>query len=128
MPRVSSRPGWQMAWRLAFWGQCVVVTVLMLWPRPPAVTDLTGWDKLNHALAFAGPALAGLLARPRRGMATGALLLTALLAWGGALELLQSALPPRQGDWADLLADAVGLAIGALCYRTLPRGLKPSSA
>jgi len=100
----------------------------MLWPRPPASVDLTGWDKLNHALAFAGPALAGLMARPRRGVMTGAILLMVLLAWGGVLELMQSMLPPRQGDWADLLADAVGLAVGASGYRLLPSRLKPSSA
>lgn len=104
------------AWRLMFWAQIVVVTGLMLWPRPPAEMDLTGWDKLNHAIAFAGPAVAGLFARRRRGLMSALTLLVALLAWGGVLELLQSQLPPRQGDWADLLADAVGLVCGAILY------------
>ena len=108
-------------WRVAFWLQIALVTGLMLWPRPPAGLDLTGWDKLNHAIAFAGPALAGLLARRRPGVQSATLLLAGLLAWGGLLELLQSRLPPRQGDWADLLADAVGLAVGALAYVGLRR-------
>ena len=108
-------------WRVAFWLQIVLVTGLMMWPRPPAELDLTGWDKLNHAIAFAGPALAGLLARRRPGVRSATLLLAGLLAWGGLLELLQSRLPPRQGDWADLLADAVGLAVGALAYVGLRR-------
>jgi VanZ family protein len=90
----------------------------MLVPRPPSSLD-TGWDKLNHVLAFAGPALAGLLARSRQGHAGAAGLLGALLLWGLALELLQSQLPPRQGDPADLLADAIGLLVGALLYRSL---------
>lgn len=88
----------------------------MLMPKPPPSLD-TGWDKLNHVLAFAGPALAGLLARRRPGRRSAALLLALLLLWGGVLELAQSLLPPRTGDPADLVADAVGLALGALAYR-----------
>ena len=120
IPTPSKTP-WLRAWRVIFWVQIVVVTALMLWPRPPAAVDLTGWDKLNHAIAFAGPALAGLLARRRRGLWSALALLGALLAWGGALELLQTQLPPRQGDWGDLLADAVGLVCGAGLYGLLRR-------
>lgn len=128
MPRLLHCLARRSVWRVAFWVQFGVVTALMLWPRPPAALDLTGWDKLNHVLAFAGPATAGLLARSRHGMTTATMLLLALLGWGGVLELLQTALPPRQGDWADLLADAIGLAIGGLCYLALRRCLRPSSA
>lgn len=90
----------------------------MLMPRPPSSLD-TGWDKMNHVLAFAGPALAGLLARSRQGHVGAAGVLGALLLWGAALELLQSQMPPRQGDAADLLADAIGLLAGALLYLSL---------
>jgi VanZ family protein len=38
----------------------------------------------------------------------------ALLAFGGAIEIAQTFLPPREGDWWDLLADGVGIAIGLL--------------
>lgn len=92
----------------------------MLVPQPPSAFDV-GWDKLNHVLAFAGPALAGLIARRRTGLRSAATLLCALLLWGGAMELLQSMLPPRQGDWADLMADALGLLAGALVYRATRR-------
>lgn len=98
----------------------------MLWPRPPASLDVVGWDKANHALAFASLALCGLLALRQATAVTAAALLAALLAWGGALEVLQSFLPPRQGDWADLLADGVGLAAGALLYGVLARWLRPA--
>jgi VanZ family protein len=102
-------------WRALFWAQWLAVTVLMLVPRPPSGLD-TGWDKLNHLLAFAGPCLAGLAALQRPGWRQAAGLMLALLAWGGVLELLQGLLPPRSADAADLLADALGILLGALLY------------
>jgi len=87
----------------------------MLVPQPPSVAD-TGWDKLNHVLAFAGPMFAGLAAQGRPGRRAALVLAAALLAWGGGLELLQSLLPPRQGDLADWLADAIGIAAGAAAH------------
>lgn len=121
-------PPWpRRVWRLLFWLLCAAVTALMLWPRPPASIDLIGWDKANHALAFAGLALAGLLALRQTTAASASALLLALLAWGGALEVLQSHLPPRQGDWADLLADGVGLLAGAALYGVLARWLRPAA-
>jgi VanZ family protein len=87
----------------------------MLLPAPPVVAD-TGWDKLNHALAFAGPMFAGLAARGRPSGPAVLALAGGLLAWGAALELLQTQLPPRSGDPADWLADAVGVALGAAAH------------
>lgn len=83
----------------------------MLLPQPPRALD-SGWDKLNHVLAFAGPAFAGATAWP--GAAAAAKLAGGLLAWGAGMELLQQQLPPRRGEWADLLADAVGIAVGMI--------------
>ena len=57
-------------WQALFWLQVAAVTALMLLPRPPSAVD-TGWDKLNHVLAFAGPMLAGLAARRRPTRAAG---------------------------------------------------------
>lgn len=92
---------------------------MMLWPRPPASLDLIGWDKANHALAFAALALTAWLSRRGHGRLGAIGWMLALVAWGGVLELLQSQLPPRQGDWADLAANTVGVAIGALAARVL---------
>ena len=72
----------------------VVVAWLAMTPQPPPELTL-GWDKLNHGSAFV------------------ALALLALLAYGGLIEVAQWFVPGRAGEWADLLADAVGLAIGA---------------
>ena len=34
------------------------------------------------------------------------------LAYGSMIEVLQSFTPDRMAEWADLLADALGLAVG----------------
>jgi VanZ family protein len=98
----------------------------MLLPRPPPVPD-TGWDKLNHLLAFAGPMFAGLAARHRPGARSAIVLGATLVVWGATLEALQGLLPPRHADPADLLADAVGIGIGAAAYGVARRLLRPRS-
>ena len=98
-----------------FWALLLCVAVLSLLPTaylPPQVFSL--WDKAQHALAFTALATLGLLAYPRR---PGRMAI-ALLAFGGAIELAQAATGWRYGEWADWLADALGLAAGsALAWR-----------
>jgi VanZ family protein len=111
-------------WRALFWLQFAAVTALMLVPQPPSAAD-TGWDKLNHVLAFAGPMFAGLAASGRPSRTQVLALAAALLAWGGALELLQGLMPPRSAEWADWLADAVGVAAGAAAHALALRRPRP---
>jgi len=95
--------------RIAFWLLLAAVAVLSISPArylPPQAFSL--WDKAQHALAFLGLGLLGLLAYPARPLR----LALALLAFGGAIELVQAATGWRHGEWADLLADAVGLGAG----------------
>lgn len=86
------------------------VTALALAPRPPEALS-TGWDKLNHLLAFVALALASAWAWPRAGWARLWLL---LLGYGALLELLQGLTPTRQAEARDLLADALGVALAQL--------------
>lgn len=90
----------------------VTVSYLALTPSPSTGVDL-GWDKLNHASAFAALAFAACLGWPemRYGRAP---MLAALLAYGGAIEIIQLFVPGRSCEWGDLLADAVGISLGAL--------------
>lgn len=68
-------------------------------------------DKTHHVLAFATLAVVALLAMtPGRQRAAGAAL--ALVAYGGFIEAVQSALPTRSAEWGDVLADVVGIAVG----------------
>ena len=97
-------------WRLV----CVLLTlgvgVLALLPQPPAGLT-SGWDKANHALAFAALCASGRLAWPILPAPWQAL---AWLGYGGLIEVLQTQLPPRQGEAADVLADALGIALGLI--------------
>ncbi|MGQ3054171.1 MAG: VanZ family protein [Roseateles sp.] len=97
-------------WRALLALLLITVTWLALSPAPPRTVD-TGWDKSNHALAFAALAFAAVWAlwpRPRQWPALAA----ALLVYGGAIELAQSFVPSRSADWLDLLANGLGIAVG----------------
>lgn len=93
--------------RWAFWLCAASVLALCLMP-PAQHLPSTGWDKANHALAFAVLAVLGLAAYPARA----ARVLLGLLAFGALIELLQSLTGYRTAEWLDLVADAAGLAAG----------------
>jgi VanZ family protein len=92
----------------------LLVLVLSLMPPSPSMPT-TGWDKSNHALGFAALAFLSHWSWPGRTV----LPLTGLLAYGGLIEVLQSLTPGRYAELADLFADGVGLAIGAVLARLL---------
>ena len=99
-------------WQLLLFVLIGVVCYLALTPAPPKNLSL-GWDKANHAAAFAALTLSACFGFPgsRRGVGT---MLIALLAFGGLIEILQAYVPGRDSDWADLLADAVGILCGVV--------------
>ncbi len=92
--------------------QIVVVCWLAFSPEPPPAAD-TGWDKANHALAFSVMSCTAEFAiwplRARRWITV-----TGLLGLGGLIEGVQTRIPGRSGEWPDLLADGVGIALGLL--------------
>ncbi len=102
-------PRWY--WRLGFWTLVLAVVVVSLLPvayLPEQVASI--WDKAQHALGFAVLAVLGLWAYPGRA----GVVLLGLLLLGALIELAQNATGWRQGDWQDLLANAVGMALGWL--------------
>jgi VanZ family protein len=94
-----------------FWAGCLAVGVLALLPATLPLPS-TGWDKANHGLAFMALGLLGARCWPRGRTQV----LLALAAYGGAIEMAQSLTATRTGDWADWLADAVGLAMAAILW------------
>jgi VanZ family protein len=113
-------PGAQRLWRFAMLACLLFSAAMALSPNPPVQVD-TGWDKSNHALSFSALAFTGLLGFPptRSWLAW---LAAGLLAFGGLIELAQLHIPGRQGDWADLVADAAGITLG-LVFACLLRRL-----
>jgi VanZ family protein len=81
----------------------------------PATLPLptTGWDKANHALAFAVTASLGARCWPDRI----ARVRVGLAIYGGAIEIAQTLTATRMGEWTDWLADLVGLAVAAAFRR-----------
>lgn len=97
-------------WRTLLALLLLVVSVLALTPSSDHGVDL-GWDKLNHISAFVALAFSAWLGfdtaplRQRWSMPL-------LLAYGGAIELLQLYVPGRSCEWGDLAADALGIVLG----------------
>lgn len=108
------------AWRVLLWLLVLVVSWLAFSPKPPSGATL-GWDKLNHASAFAAVALCA--ARAHAGPVWR--IVVALLGYGVLIEIVQTFVPGRSGEAADLLADAVGMAAGLLLARLLDRVIQP---
>jgi VanZ family protein len=112
-------PRLRPAWR----GLLVVLLVVVSWlafgPAPPQ-PDFEGGDKIEHLLAFLALAVTAAHCGTPGWRNTGATAL-GLLLYGGFIELVQTRLPHRTGDWADLAADAVGMVAGLLLAAALRR-------
>jgi VanZ family protein len=80
-------------------------------PSPPAEID-TGWDKLNHVVAFSAMAFSACFAFAHARHAV--VIALALLAFGVFIELVQSQIPARSAEAFDVLADGVGILAGLL--------------
>jgi len=105
----------RQTWRWLTFMLVAAVCYLALTPAPPRALD-TGWDKANHALAFAAMALSASFGFPASRLRK-LIPLLALLFFGVAIEVLQLWVPSRSSDWHDVLADVVGIAAGALLAR-----------
>ncbi|RQO63083.1 VanZ family protein [Paucibacter sp. KBW04] len=117
----AARRAWRWIGLLLFF----IISYLALSPAPPKGLD-TGWDKANHLLAFASLAFCGFWSlRTLKQRLLG--LPLSLLAYGGAIELIQFFVPGRSCEWADLGADSLGMALGLLIAVALSRLLRPLS-
>lgn len=91
----------------------LAVLTLALMPKPPETLS-TGWDKANHVLAFAVLTLLADRASQSHPMHLRHWRWWALLAYGVLIELLQGLTPNRQASGADVLADVLGMGVGAI--------------
>lgn len=104
-------------WKAAGWLLVLAIITLSLTPAPPHLNVEHG-DKLGHFAAYGLVTLwlaqlyTGL--HPRIGLVVG------MVALGIALEYAQRATGYRSFEVADMVADAIGVAIGWLAALCLP--------
>lgn len=108
------------ACRIAFLAYTGLVTVLLLAPDPLNLLGLSGHatllprDRGGHLLLFLAFSL---LAAASRWPVSRAGLASALVGYALATEALQGFIPQRTADWADLLENLLGIAVGlGICW------------
>jgi VanZ family protein len=110
-------PGGRRPWRALF-AILLIAVAGLAWSPSEYTPDLGMSDKLHHVLAFVALGVAGACSVQHRwpsraGIAIG------LWAFGGVIELVQTRIPGRSGEWADLVADSVGILLATLLMSAL---------
>lgn len=114
---MTSRLHYHSEWLLVGWAMVAIIIFFSLTPKPP-VPGFTNADKLFHMAAYGGLMLwfAQLYERPlsRNAYAVGFILM------GAGLEVLQQMGTVRVFDWADMLANTIGVVVIWLLWRYKP--------
>lgn len=96
--------------RLGVYALAVAVVLYITLAPIDVLPQPSGWDdKVEHSVTWGVLTLLGIVLSPRRLWQIAAF----TLALGAAIEVLQAIMPfGRSGDWRDVVADAVGVALG----------------
>lgn len=113
-------------WLTVFVALCAITLAVALLPATRA-PEGTGWDKLDHLLAFAALGAVGVLALAPS-LRSAALVLALLVVLGAGIEWLQSFVPSRQADFGDFVADMLGALTGTLLAWLVARKGEPQAA
>lgn len=108
--QILESPRLRPAWR----GVLAALLVVISWLAFRSDTEGTGLlhgDKINHLLAF-GTLTVIACACVEQGRRSAMWVVIGLIGYGAFIEIVQTQIPSRQGDWADLAADMVGVALG----------------
>lgn len=109
---------------MLFWVAIAVVLAATLTPSrmmPSVIFQYS--DKVQHALAFGGLAVLGLVGYTSHWRRV----LIGLFVLGGAIEVAQALTGWRDGEWADWLADGIGIAL-ALGLLWLARRIRAAAS
>lgn len=107
-------------WKFSFWTLVLITLWLSLIPADQVPSQLHFWDKAQHALGLAALAFLGLKSYPGRIKQ----LIFGLILFGAGIECAQWMTGWRQGDWADWIADCVGLGVGSLSWQVAIKRIK----
>ncbi len=101
-------------WQAIGWIGLATVVATSVLTRPPQLPSFLGWDKAQHLLAYAL-----LMWWFRQAFADGTRWVLGLLALGVVLEFVQALTPARTFDYADMVANLLGVGIGIALTMTL---------
>lgn len=109
--------------RLVAFGIAVATLLwLSLAPSEDLPSGITFWDKAEHALAYLVLTLTGFLLFPRHPR----LVMAVAIVLGAGVEILQSLMGfGRQGDWRDMVANTLGVAVATGCWMIVRRWRRP---
>lgn len=107
---------YRRAWLAGGWLLVGLVVYLSLIPHPPEPLSFPQSDKLEHGFAYASLSLwfCQLYLRGRQRIAV----VVALVTLGVVIEILQGLSGYRYFEYADMLANSVGVLLGVLLART----------
>lgn len=108
-------PRWRTFWFLLGIGGLVAILWLAISPLPRIMPPVTWSDKVLHLVVFCGLMVWFAALFPRRHYLA---VLIALLLYGLLMEFLQSMVPDRAAEFADVVADIAGLLLGWVLART----------
>jgi VanZ family protein len=100
-------------WRVILFAAAAGICWLAFTPNPPPIGDGV-WDKFQHLFAFGVLSLLAHRAYPRASVAAH---IGGLLAFGIFIELVQSQIPQRSAEVADVLADLCGVLLVLIVLR-----------
>ena len=99
----------RVGWSLIGWFGVALILYLSLMPHPPEL-DIEQGDKLQHMAAYA--VLMGWWAQMGASDRANARIALIMLGLGIAIEFMQAATGYRTFSVADMVADALGIALG----------------
>lgn len=107
---------YRKAWLSGAWGLVALVIYLSLMPAPPQVLTFDWSDKFEHGLAYTS--MSWCFCQLYRTGAQRIRVVVALIAMGIVIEILQGLSGYRFFEYADILANSVGVWAGFLLART----------
>ncbi len=93
-------------------GVAIIVAIWVLSLLPLNQMVVPGGDKLHHFIAYGSLMLVWVLATPHHRLRQHVLMAIGFMLMGLAVECAQGLTPYRFFDWADALANALGVMIG----------------